>query len=58
MTLRVVECYGGCGWGPVVAIDERYREPVHAEDVARDRRGAAPWLSGSRSSSAAPTGAT
>ncbi|HVN62364.1 MAG TPA: NAD(P)H-dependent oxidoreductase subunit E [Gaiellaceae bacterium] len=34
VTLRVVECYGGCGWGPVVAVDERYREPVHAEDVA------------------------
>jgi NADH-quinone oxidoreductase subunit E len=32
-TLRVVECYGGCGWGPVVAIDGRYREPVHAADV-------------------------
>ena len=33
VTLRVVECYGGCGWGPVVAVDERYREPVSAEDV-------------------------
>ena len=33
VTLRVVECYGGCGFGPVVAVDERYREPVHAEDV-------------------------
>ena len=33
VTLRVVECYGGCGWGPVVAVDERYREPVHPEDV-------------------------
>ncbi len=32
-TLRAVECYGGCGWGPVVAIDGRYREPVKAEDV-------------------------
>ena len=34
VSLRVVECYGGCGWGPVVAVDEHYREPVHAEDVA------------------------
>jgi NADH-quinone oxidoreductase subunit E len=33
-TLRAVECYGGCGWAPVVAIDGRYREPVRAEDVA------------------------
>ena len=33
VTLRVVECYGGCGWGPVVAVDERYREPVHPDDV-------------------------
>jgi NADH-quinone oxidoreductase subunit E len=33
VTLRVVECYGGCGWGPVVAVDERYHEPVRPEDV-------------------------
>ena len=26
-TLRAVECYGGCGWGPVVSVDERYHEP-------------------------------
>jgi NADH-quinone oxidoreductase subunit E len=32
-TLRAVECYGGCGWAPVVAIDGRYREPVRAKDV-------------------------
>ena len=32
-TLRTVECYGGCGWGPVVAVDERYHEPVKPEDV-------------------------
>jgi NADH-quinone oxidoreductase subunit E len=32
-TLRTVECYGGCGWGPVVAVDHRYREPVRAEGV-------------------------
>jgi len=33
-TLKAVECYGGCGWGPVVAIDGRYREPVRAADVS------------------------
>ncbi len=33
VTLRAVECYGGCGWGPVVAVDGRYREPVRADDV-------------------------
>jgi NADH-quinone oxidoreductase subunit E len=41
-TLRTVECYGGCGWGPVVAIDQRYREPVRREDVrtiVRELRG-------------------
>jgi NADH-quinone oxidoreductase subunit E len=27
ITLRAVECYGGCGWGPVVSVDERYHEP-------------------------------
>jgi NADH-quinone oxidoreductase subunit E len=33
VTLRTVECAGGCGWGTVVAVDHRYREPVQAEDV-------------------------
>jgi NADH-quinone oxidoreductase subunit E len=33
ITLRTVECAGGCSWGPVVAVDHRYREPVRAEDV-------------------------
>jgi NADH-quinone oxidoreductase E subunit len=32
-TLRTVECAGGCGWATVVAINNRYREPVRAEDV-------------------------
>jgi NADH-quinone oxidoreductase E subunit len=32
-TLRTVECAGGCGWGTVVAVDHRYREPVGPEDV-------------------------
>ena len=33
VTLRTIECAGGCGWGTVVAVDHRYREPVQAEDV-------------------------
>jgi NADH-quinone oxidoreductase subunit E len=33
VTLRTIECAGGCGWGTVVAIDHRYREPVSAPDV-------------------------
>jgi NADH:ubiquinone oxidoreductase subunit E len=32
-TLRTVECAGGCGWGTVVAIDDRHRGPVRREDV-------------------------
>jgi NADH-quinone oxidoreductase subunit E len=34
VTLRTIECAGGCGWGTVVAVDHRYREPVRPEDVA------------------------
>ena len=34
VTLRTVECAGGCGWGTVVAVDHRYREPVRPDDVA------------------------
>jgi NADH-quinone oxidoreductase subunit E len=34
ITLRTIECAGGCGWGTVVAVDHRYREPVKPEDVA------------------------
>jgi NADH-quinone oxidoreductase subunit E len=33
VTLRTLECAGGCGWGPVVAIDHRYREPLRPADV-------------------------
>jgi NADH-quinone oxidoreductase subunit E len=32
-TLRAIECAGGCGWGTVVAVNHRYREPVKPEDV-------------------------
>jgi NADH-quinone oxidoreductase subunit E len=33
ITFRVVECLGGCGYAPVVAVDHRYRHPVTPEDV-------------------------
>jgi NADH-quinone oxidoreductase subunit E len=33
ITFRVVECLGGCGYAPVVAVDHRYRHPVRPEDV-------------------------
>jgi NADH-quinone oxidoreductase E subunit len=33
ITLRTVECAGGCGWGTVVSVDHRYREPTTPEDV-------------------------
>ena len=55
VTLRTVECAGGCGWGTVVAVDHRYREPVQAEDVPGDRGGAdADDASRSSSRGAAP----
>jgi NADH-quinone oxidoreductase subunit E len=44
VTLRTIECAGGCGWGTVVAVDHRYREPVRPEDVpaiVEEVRGAA-----------------
>jgi NADH-quinone oxidoreductase subunit E len=33
VTLRTIECAGGCGWGTVVAVDHRYHEPVRPDDV-------------------------
>ena len=33
ITLRTVECAGGCGWGTVVAVDHRYHEPVQPVGV-------------------------
>jgi NADH-quinone oxidoreductase subunit E len=44
VTLRTIECAGGCGWGTVVAVDHRYREPVRPEEVpaiVEEVRGAA-----------------
>ena len=34
VTFRAVECLGGCGYAPVVSIDERYRHNVRPEDAA------------------------
>ena len=34
ITLRTVECLGGCGWGPVVSVDEQYEEHFGVDDVA------------------------
>jgi NADH-quinone oxidoreductase subunit E len=34
VTLRAVECLGGCGWATVVAVDNRHRLHVRAADVA------------------------
>ena len=33
VTLRAVECLGGCGWATIVAVDHHYRTHVKAEDV-------------------------
>jgi NADH-quinone oxidoreductase E subunit len=33
VTLRTVECAGGCGYAPVVVVDHVYREPVRPDDV-------------------------
>ena len=33
VTLRAVECAGGCGRAPVVVVDHRYHEPVRPDDV-------------------------
>jgi NADH-quinone oxidoreductase E subunit len=35
VTLRAVECLGGCGYATVVSLDERYREHVKPDDVPR-----------------------
>lgn len=34
VTLRAIECAGGCGRAPVVVVDHVYHEPVRPEDVA------------------------
>jgi NADH-quinone oxidoreductase subunit E len=42
ITLRAVECLGGCGYATVVAVNDRYREHVRAEtvpEIVEDVRG-------------------
>jgi NADH:ubiquinone oxidoreductase subunit E len=34
ITLRTVECLGGCGWPTVVSVDHHYRQGVGAGEVA------------------------
>jgi NADH-quinone oxidoreductase subunit E len=34
VTLRAIECAGGCGRAPVVVIDHVYHEPVRTDEVA------------------------
>ena len=34
VTLRTIECLGGCGWATVVAVDHHYRLHVSPDDVA------------------------
>ena len=43
VTLRAVECLGGCGYATVVAVDHRYRHHVKPHDVpgiVKELRGA------------------
>ena len=33
VTLRTIECLGGCGWATIVAVDHGYRTHVQPDDV-------------------------
>jgi NADH:ubiquinone oxidoreductase subunit E len=33
VTLRPIECLGGCGWATIVAVDNKYRTHVQPENV-------------------------
>ena len=33
VTLRPVECLGGCGWATIVSVDHHYRTHVQPDDV-------------------------
>jgi NADH-quinone oxidoreductase subunit E len=39
VTLKTIECLGGCGYATVVAVDNRYRQFVKPEDVPEIARG-------------------
>ena len=34
VTLRPIECLGGCGWATIVSVDHHYRTHVQPDDVA------------------------
>ena len=34
ITLRPIECLGGCGWATIVAVDHHYRTHVQPDDVS------------------------
>jgi NADH-quinone oxidoreductase subunit E len=41
VTLRTIECLGGCGWGTIVAVDGRYRhgvKPAEAPTIVAEVR--------------------
>ena len=40
VTLRAVECLGGCSTPTIVAVDDVYRQSVTPDGRAGDRRGA------------------
>ena len=44
ITLRAVECLGGCSTPTIVAVDHRYRQSVTPEDVPSIVAGGARWL--------------
>jgi len=33
VTVRAIECLGGCGWGTIVSVDDHYRTHVKPGDV-------------------------
>jgi NADH-quinone oxidoreductase subunit E len=33
VTLRPIECLGGCGWATIVSVDDHYRTHVKPDDV-------------------------
>jgi NADH-quinone oxidoreductase E subunit len=33
VTLRAIECLGGCGWATIVSVDHHYRTHVRPDDV-------------------------
>ena len=34
ITLRPIECLGGCGWATIVAVDHHYHTHVQPQDVS------------------------